>query len=103
MIDPGGFPICKAAGLQDMPAVTYTGKGYLVTWSDAGGSSAAIRGARVSAGGKVLDSTPLVISSAGKKQRISSVARVGASTLVVWDDERNGAAKDIYGTRVEIK
>ncbi len=103
VIDPGGFPICKAAGLQDMPAVTYTGKGYLVTWSDAGGSSAAIRGARVSAGGKVLDSTPLVISSAGKKQRISSVARVGASTLVVWDDERNGAAKDIYGTRVEIK
>ena len=103
VLDPGGFPICKASGNQDFPAVTYTGQQYLVTWSDTSGSSATISGARISTGGKVLDSPPLVISSAGKQQRLSSVARIGTTSLVVWDDARNGANKDIYGTRVEPK
>ena len=103
VLDPGGFPIGKAAGNQDHPAVSYTGQQYLVTWSDISGSSAAIRGARVSTGGKVLDNTPLVISSAGKQQRLSSVTRIGTTSLVVWDDARNGATKDIYGTRIGPK
>lgn len=86
------------------PAVSWDGSRYLVVWEEPapdGGTD--IRGARVSATGKLLDAASLAISTAPGDQRSPAVTFAAGRWWVVWEDTRNAVHEDrsdIYGTRV---
>jgi hypothetical protein len=98
----GGDPIYgPAACSQYCPAIAFDGTNYLVVWYDyRGGSSTDIYGARVSAGGSVLDPAGIAICTAANDQFNPAIASDGANYLVVWEDYRGGSSTDIYGARV---
>jgi MYXO-CTERM domain-containing protein len=100
VLDPNGIPISTASNSQRDPAVSSSGTGALVVWSDWRGGGAAIYGARVSAAGQVLDASGIPISlSATSAQEPPAVASNGTGYLVAWADARN-STRDIYGARV---
>lgn len=100
-LDPGGFPIGAAPGMQRTPAVTWTGRRFLVVWGDMrGGSGWDVYGARVRSDGRVDDPAGIPISTAPGDQRFPGVAHHNSKSLVVWDDTRAGPHR-IWGARVE--
>ncbi|WP_375771542.1 hypothetical protein NR798_11810 [Archangium gephyra] len=94
------FPIGAAPGMQRTPAVTWTGRRFLVVWGDMRGSDWDIFGARVRSDGKVDDPAGIPISTAPGDQRFPGVAHHNWKSLVVWDDTRAGPHR-IWGARVE--
>lgn len=99
----GGFPISAARGTQRRPAVAWTGRRFLVVWSDGrnnGASGFDIYGARVSAEGGLDDPAGFPISTAPGLQDFPAVAHHGSRSLVVWQDARGGAGNEIWGARV---
>ncbi|MCY1075747.1 hypothetical protein [Archangium lansingense] len=99
--DPEGIAIGTGAAAQRHPAVTFNDTSWLTVWMDEGSDSTGdIRGARVSTEGVVLDSPALVIAAAAGAQRSPRVASRYGSSLVVWEDSRQGSDTDIYGARV---
>jgi hypothetical protein len=99
------FPISTGTGVQDDPAVASDGSGWLVTWTDTRGVSRPdIYGARVDAGGKVLDPSGLRIGGAAGEQIASSVAFDGQRYVVAWQDGRTQSIYDyaIYAARVTV-
>jgi hypothetical protein len=61
VLDTSGIPVSTAAGNQEHPALAFDGTNYLVTWNDArAGSNYEIYGARVTPGGMVFDSGPVI-------------------------------------------
>ncbi len=91
--DPGG-------GAQTAPALASNGTDYLAVWADDRAGDVDIYGARVSAGGSVLDSTGIAIGTAVNSQQAPAVAFDGTNYFVVWSDGRRGSGTDIYGARV---
>ncbi|MHB8879804.1 MAG: hypothetical protein ACYC8T_39450, partial [Myxococcaceae bacterium] len=93
-----------AVNSQTSPAVAWNGTSYLVVWEDlrggTGWSGWDIYGARVSATGAVQDAAGIAIAAAAGWQRFPALACDGADYLVVWQDQRTGTSKDIYGARV---
>ena len=97
-IDTGSAPVEVG---QSRPWTAFDGTNYLVVWQDGRGSDAAdIWGARVSAGGTILDSAGFPISAAANAQWSPSVAYLDSTYLVVWYDRRRDGSGDIYGARV---
>ena len=90
---PGAFPIAADNSTHLFPAVVFDGTNYFVVWQQQPTSGADtiadIYGARVSQAGAVLDSSPIVVSSAVNAQVTPSVAFDGANYVVVWLDARN--------------
>jgi len=85
------------------PAVAFDGSRFLVVWEEpALDGSTDIRGARVSATGKLLDTASLPVSTAPGAQRTPAVAFAAGRFWVVWEDTREGSAggADVYGARV---
>ena len=99
LLDPGGIPISAAPGAQLEAAITGTGSGSLVVWTE-GGAASDIRGARVSSAGAVLDPGGLTVSAGPGAQLDPAVAFGGAGSLVVWEDHRSGSGADLYAARV---
>ena len=99
LLDPGGIPISAAPGVQLEAAITGTGSGSLVVWTE-GGAASDIRGARVSSAGTVLDPGGLTVSAGTGAQLDSATAFGGAGSLVVWEDHRSGSGADLYAARV---
>ena len=100
LLDPGGIPVTAAQGVQLEAAITGTGSGSLVVWTE-GGAASDIRGARVSSGGAVLDPGGVTVSAGAGAQLDPAVAFGGAgSALVVWEDHRSGSGADLYAARV---
>ncbi len=91
---------------QSRPQVTHDGTNYLVVWQDYRNvktSSWDIYGARVSAAGKLLDASGILISSAPGHQLYPRVASGKGTSLVVWQDYRNNATyPDIYAARLSL-
>jgi hypothetical protein len=93
-IDLNPLVICSRPGLQTDPAVASNGTDFLATWSDFGSTPPAIFGARVSAGGAVLDPNGFPLGSVLAAD-YPAAASDGADYLVIWQE-----AQDIRGARV---
>jgi hypothetical protein len=103
VLDPGGIAISTSTNHQRVPAVAFDGTNYLIAWMDyRNGSSSDIYGARVSAGGSVLDPGGIAISTSTNYQRVPAVAFDGTNYLVVWEDYHSASSWDIYGARVSV-
>lgn len=101
LLERGGFPVGAAPGMQRTPAVTWTGRRFLVVWGDMrSGTGWDIFGARVRSDGRVDDPAGIPISTAPGDQRFPGVAHHDSKSLVVWDDTRAGPHR-IWGARVE--
>ncbi len=106
VLHPAGIPVCTATNDQTSPAISPLNDGYLVVWQDARASSGTttkldIYGSRVSASGDVLASAGVPICTQAANQTTPAAAGDAGQALVVWTDARNGAATDIYGTRLD--
>jgi hypothetical protein len=102
--DTVGIAISTAAGAQASPAVAFNGQEFLVVWADQqGGGDFETRGARVSTGAVVLDTSGITISGFGGGEFFPKTAALGTNFLVVWEDHRNqstGGFSDIFAGRV---
>ncbi|MBI3182652.1 MAG: OmpA family protein [Myxococcales bacterium] len=101
--DPTGLSISRSANDQFSPAVAFGSNRFLVVWEDSrttAGSQTDIYGARVDLSGNVLDAAGIAVSTAAGHQLLPSVAFNGTDFLVVWQDNRSGVDRDIYGQRV---
>ncbi|MDF1799797.1 MAG: hypothetical protein P1V81_11525 [Planctomycetota bacterium] len=114
---PGDAVTGTAAGRQSTPAIAAGGPGYLVAWeeqrtnlsnfSGAGGSPGLgnlidIYAARYDESGNLLDTTPILVATAGMSQETPQVAWNGSSWLVVFVTQRPDwyFFEDIVGVRV---
>ena len=100
LLDSACIAISVMRDSQLTPAVAFDGSNFLVVWEQWRLLADAVNGARVSQAGTVLDSPPIVISSAPVRQQQPRVAFDGANSFVVWTDSRSGEGYDIYGARV---
>jgi hypothetical protein len=98
-----GFPICTNSQAQIAPAVASSLNQWLVVWEDKrNGSTLDIYGARVDAGGVVLEPDGFIISSAVSNQSAPAVAGNESGFFVAWTDQRTTATGlDIYGARLD--
>ena len=86
------------------PKVKFGGGVYLAVWaksfdSDGGAYVNRLSALRISAGGQLLDTTPITLADATNQPTYPDVAWMGSSFLVIWD--RLGSASwDIVGRRV---
>ncbi len=71
---------------------------YFVIWDDFWAGD--IYGVRISLNGIILDTIPILISTAINGQSGVKGVFDGNNYFVVWADKRNNNIKDIYGTRV---
>ncbi len=107
IIDPAGIHVATVTydNLQyycnGTPAVAFNGSEYLIVYQDRRNSlETDIYGTRVTVTGTILDPYGIPISTAPGYQRHPCITSNGTDFLVVWQDERAGAA-DIYGSRVD--
>ncbi|MCR4424175.1 MAG: T9SS type A sorting domain-containing protein [candidate division WOR-3 bacterium] len=90
-----------APGDQDFPAIAFNGAHGFVVWTDWCNQYAQICGARITSGGTVLDTFPIIISTGEGNRLFPSIASDGNNYFVVWMDDRNNDwLFDIYGARV---
>jgi hypothetical protein len=97
--DASGIAISTAAGSQTQPAVGHDGTTWVVAWSDTRSGTADIFAARVTTAGTVSDASGVQITAAADAQTAPAVTAVPTiGSLVVWADDRAGAAQtDVYG------
>ncbi|MGB9721134.1 MAG: FlgD immunoglobulin-like domain containing protein [bacterium] len=101
VLDPEGLIICNSLNYCCNPAIAFDGNNYLVVWEEAcSGTYWDILGCRVNQSGVVIDSIPIVISSAPSSQWYPALTFDGLKYNVVWQDSRNGLSWDIYGAKV---
>ncbi|MDQ1519376.1 MAG: hypothetical protein QOI55_449, partial [Actinomycetota bacterium] len=101
VVDVDGFRIGAGDDDQQAPAVTWNGENFLVVWQDVVDHETRdwnVVGARVTAGGTVLDPNGITISDDGHAA-VPKLASNGTVSLVVWE-ERNIAPGGIRGARV---
>lgn len=96
-----------APSAQERPKVAYLDMGaaskdvYLAVWTDQRGSNNDIVGARISPRGTIVNTNLVVAVNPANLKNPAVVANTtDQEFLVVWEDERNGIFKDIYGQRV---
>jgi MYXO-CTERM domain-containing protein len=100
VLDPDGIAISTEANSQAHPALAWDGSNYLVVWHDTRRQTYHdIYGARVSAGGTVLDPAGIPISTVASQKWQPALAWDGSNYLVVWMDDQSGNY-DLYGARV---
>jgi hypothetical protein len=90
---------------QRGPAVAYGNGVYLVVWQEGFnglGHDSNIVGVRVSADGKPLDGSPLLICRAVGAQEAPAVTYCGGRFLVTWTDFRMGTNADVYARFVSV-
>ncbi len=119
---PGDRVIGPAYGVQNAPVITKGNNGYLAVWvdqrvnptgfnqdyypdsGDPGGQTLAdIYAARLDARGKLIDTTPIVVSQARWDQSAPDVAWNGQNWLVAWTTRRVADfsyTDDVVGARV---
>ena len=103
VLDPGGIPIGASPSVQYAPSVAWDGRNYIVAWIDGTGSPEGddLKAARVSPAGVVLDRTPIAVATAPHGQGPPELAWTGKSTLVVWQDARDGKTARMWATQID--
>jgi hypothetical protein len=93
--------LASAPGQQLLPAVAAAADRWLIVWQDRRTASFDIRGSIVSAGSALVEAD-FVISAAPGDQVAPTAAFDPSSGafLVVWMDGRDGADRNLYGSRV---
>ena len=91
--------ISKGHQDQHWPGVVHDGKRHFVVWAEDSGGARAIRGARVSNAGKLLDASSIAISTGSVAQDFPAVGHLGSTILVVW--EHSVGSGDIRGARIK--
>lgn len=81
--------------IAQAPKIHYDGLYYWVVWDEKNGSTDYIKARRVATNGSLVGS-PYILCSAPYQQTFPSGTR-GTSSIVVWQDYRNGADYDIWG------
>lgn len=100
-LDPAGIPVCRAADLQEWPAVAFDGKNFLVVWQDfRNGRDYDVYAARVTETGKVLDPEGFPVVRRPANQARPAVAFAAGNHLVAWMDARQYPVYGLYGARV---
>lgn len=96
--------VMSHGGAYDLnPSATFDGTNYFVVWFHGTYESTFdIYGARVTTGGVLLDTVPIIIATGTYRQWFPSIAFDGTNYFVVWQDNRSGAYGDIYGARVTL-
>jgi hypothetical protein len=98
LLDPSGIQITSGGGNYGTPTAAFNGTHFLVVFGQNPAAGIVdLNAARVSTAGVVLDTPPLVIDTLGVSV-LPSIAVVGSSFLVVWEDR--GATSDIRGASV---
>jgi len=88
VLDANPISISNAAEAQSYPKVTYDGMHFFVVWRDNRSGNLDIYGARVSAGGTVLDPDGQIISADQEYEYVSGIASGSqGQTLVAYDRE----------------
>ena len=101
VLDTSPIPVCTLAYAQFTPAVASGDSVSLVVWTDVRDSAdTAICAARVTRSGVVLDPDGILVAGAVDSQDEPAVTSDGNDWLVVWRDDRNDSAGDIFGARV---
>ncbi len=101
VLDPGGLAVCDDPNQQQLAAVSSNGEGWLVVWQDRRNAQPDVYGARVSAGGIVLDPAGIAMAATASDETYPAVTSNGVDWLVVWDEDRGTTSRDIIGTRVD--
>ena len=104
LLDPAGIRISSSPGAQYAPRATWSGDAFLVVWTDTrnssnGNAGTDIYGARVTAGGKVLDPDGVPISSAAGNQWDADAVWNGSAFVVAWTADGAGGS-DIWVVRL---
>jgi hypothetical protein len=99
MISKESFVISQAANDEATPRVAAAGSDFLVVWQDARTGGKDIYGARVDAGGKVLDPGGIKIIATGASETRPQVASDGENFVVTWS-QSNPVAADLRAIRV---
>lgn len=106
VLDPLGIRVSTAPNNQMAPTVAFGGDVFLVAWSDErnGVGAGDIVGARVSAGGVVLDPNGFSISAVGGAQSNPALAFLSSTQAfaAAWADRRSGTSSDVYVARISI-
>ncbi len=96
-------PLVGGQTRESAPHVGVAGGTFGVFWSDSRTFGNDIRYVRFSGPGTKLDATALVAVSAANAQVAPSASTdLGANTLLVWSDTRNGKDNDIFAARVSL-
>ncbi len=87
--------------IEEMPAVTASGSGFLAVWRTRRGTDFDVHAARITHSGATLDPDGFVISGCSLDQASPQAAEGVRASLVVWEDWRSGTHCEIYGARVD--
>lgn len=99
VMDSGGILLGAGSGCL-FPSAVAINSTLLVVWQHLVTGGYHIKGARVTPGGTVLDSTPLAINNGTGSQRYPRVSTLGTDFMVVWS-EAHASGRDIYATRTD--
>lgn len=101
VLETNGFAVSTATGDQQYPTAYSLAGEYFVTWQNYTATSYIdIYGARVTYGGTVVDTTPILITGATLAQRFPRISGMESNYFVVWFDNRYNTGYDIFGARV---
>lgn len=100
VLDPFGIAISTALDWREQAAIAFDGANYMTFWWMRRDGSENIFGARLNPSGEVLGSDEVIVSTRVNEQMNSAAASDGTDYMVVWEDDRSGISKDIFGSRV---
>jgi hypothetical protein len=83
VLDPQGFRVCDSAPAQQYPGVSSDGTNCLVVWADSRAGSD-IFGARINAGGHVLDPAGFLVSPDTLTKSYPAITYCGDRYFVAW-------------------
>jgi hypothetical protein len=98
VLDPNGFVLANSS--SGAPSPSFDGTNYLVAFSAVRDGFDAVVNARVTQGGAVLDSTPLLVQPPVAHQREPAAAFGSTDSLIVWADSRAPGGPTIHCRRL---
>jgi hypothetical protein len=96
---PAGILVATGAGSQEAPTIAAGDGAWLAAWRDDRNGAYDIYGARLDAGGAVLDASGIQICGATGNQSAPTATWSGSTYFVAWEDGRT-VNQNVYAGRV---